>query len=117
METLQYPTETKAIKDHRCNYCCLPIIKGDTYLKSTYKYDTVYSWKSHLSCSEIANKLKMFDNCDEGLTADDFREIISNEYHVITEVNPVFSKPPIPFSERLDLVLKHHGISTPINLD
>lgn len=57
METLTYPKETKAIKEHICNFCNSRIPKGDTYFKSTHKFDgMVYDWKSHKHCSEIADK-------------------------------------------------------------
>jgi len=80
METIQYPTETKAIKNHRCDFCLGVIEKGSKYLKSVHKYDVVYSWKTHKKCSEIASKLNMYDNCDEGVTSEDFIEIIREEY-------------------------------------
>lgn len=77
METLTYPTETKAVKEHSCNFCAEKITKGETYLKSTHKYDgEVYDWKTHKHCAELAERLKMYDNADEGVTGDFFQETI-----------------------------------------
>jgi len=77
LETLTYQKEVKAIKEHRCNFCCEKIKKGETYMKSTHKQDgTVYDWKTHKHCSEIVDRLKMYDDCDEGVTMDDFTETI-----------------------------------------
>jgi len=71
----------KARKLHRCNYCDDLIIKGQKYERSGLIFDDhPYTWKSHLYCNEIANKLRMFDECDEGLTQDDFYECIQGEY-------------------------------------
>jgi len=81
METLTYPKETKAIKEHSCDFCACRIPKGDTYIKSTHKYDgQVYDWKTHKHCAEIADRLKMYDHCDEGVTQDDFMETIHCEH-------------------------------------
>lgn len=77
METLTYPKETKARKEHGCNFCSFKISEGEVYIKSTHVYDgQVYDWKTHKHCAEIANRLKMYDDCDEGLTQDDFMETI-----------------------------------------
>lgn len=66
----------KAQKEHTCDFCRLEIAVGEIYQNQTNVYDGLYHWKSHLSCTEIARKLEMFDysTCDEGLTGEDFRE-------------------------------------------
>jgi len=69
----------KARKDHACDYCGLNISIGEEYQNQTNVYDgELYHWKSHLSCVEIARKLKMFENCwyDEGVTAEHFQETV-----------------------------------------
>ena len=106
MTTLSYPEKTKARKKHRCNYCQYLINEGDTYLKSTHvAFGDIYTWKSHQKCEEIAQKLNMFDECDEGLTSDDFIEHIMNEYDNL-------NGPKMPrgtgFKHYLDFVLNHH---------
>lgn len=77
METLSYAKEVKANKDHRCNFCGEKIRKGEVYSTSTHKYDgRVYDWKTHKHCSDIATRLKMYDDADDGLTEDMFQETI-----------------------------------------
>jgi hypothetical protein len=65
----------KAKKEHTCNYCGIEIMAGEMYEDQTNVYDgKLYHWKSHLTCNELVDKLKMFKDCwySEGLTADDF---------------------------------------------
>lgn len=77
METISYSKEVKAAKDHKCNFCCEKIRQGETYITSTHKQDgTIYDWKTHKHCSDIATRLKMYDDCDEGLTEEGFQETI-----------------------------------------
>jgi hypothetical protein len=80
METLRYSHEVKAHKEHRCNFCGEKIFKGTTYISSTHKCDVIYDWKSHKHCAMLASRLKMYDNCDEGVTQDDFIEYIHNAF-------------------------------------
>lgn len=115
METIKYPKETKANKEHKCDFCCGKIEKGSTYINGVYKYDGIYSWKTHKSCSEIASKLKMYENCDEGVTTDDFQEFIKHEYSYLMSNfhNEEYEKPDfiIPdFQHQLRFVISHHGI-------
>ena len=80
METLSY-TQRKARKSHRCNFCSGEIEPGETYNISGHKYDgELYSWKSHIKCGDVANELRMFDDCDEGVTEDYFNEAIREEF-------------------------------------
>lgn len=80
METLQNPTETKAIKEHRCNFCGVKIAIGEKYMKSVHIYDSLYTWKSHKYCYQLSHDLNMYDDCDEGVTQDHFVESV-REYH------------------------------------
>lgn len=81
METLMNPTETKATKEHQCSFCGGKIHQKEIYVKSTHKNDgDVYDWKSHKYCSDLAIRLKMYDDCDEGLTMDDFMETICSKH-------------------------------------
>lgn len=82
MTTLMPQRKVKARKEHRCDYCCNMIRTGTSYLRSTHIYDgDIYNWKTHKHCQEVAEKLNMFEDCDEGLTTEGFQETISNEYH------------------------------------
>jgi hypothetical protein len=81
METLSHPKKVKATKDHNCCFCIDKIKKGEIYFTSTHKQDgTLYDWKTHTYCTEIAERLKMYDDCDEGLDTDSFQESIHSEW-------------------------------------
>lgn len=81
METISDQKEVKANKDHRCDFCYERIRQGEIYVTSTHKQDgTIYNWKTHTHCSVIASRLKMYDDRDEGLSADGFQESIHSEY-------------------------------------
>ena len=71
-------TNRKARKDHVCNLCNLTIPKGTTYEHQVNKIDEIYTWKSHLECVRLSEKLNMYDGdyYNDGLTSDSFREII-----------------------------------------
>lgn len=86
METLSTEKETKARKEHRCDFCSYKIMVNELYMKSTHVYDgSIYDWKTHKYCAKLAHKLKMYDECyyDEGVTMDDFMETVSEKYHDI----------------------------------
>jgi hypothetical protein len=74
-----------AKKVHKCDLCGLNIIVGEEYdWQKNVDDRELYEFKIHLSCLKLANKLDMFDECDEGLTSDDFYEFVSQEYPNIT---------------------------------
>ena len=105
-----------ARKDHKCDWCELPILKDEKYERSTNEYEgNIYTWKNHITCALIADKLNMFDHCDEGLTGEDFQECIKDEYSQIMsdEHSDVYESPnfEIPsFYSRLWFVKNHYGI-------
>lgn len=73
--------QTKARKEHRCNFCNYKIRVGETYEKATYAYDgRVYDWKTHNRCSKLANRLNLYDDVDEGVTMDYFMDAVSETY-------------------------------------
>lgn len=100
-------TTPKARKQHRCDYCYGFIEIGEVYENNSIENDgTVYTWKSHINCQKLAKKLNMFEeNRDNGVTEDVFTEYIIEEYSTITEEN---STEKIPFSQKLEIVIKHH---------
>lgn len=76
----------RAKKDHTCNFCGVEIDKGEKYhlqvIKNDLTYKSIYTWKSHIKCMDIAHKLDMFKDCeDDGLPSDMFWEIIEETYH------------------------------------
>jgi hypothetical protein len=85
--TIKDATITKAIKQNTCDYCGGTIRVGHNYLKSTYKGDYIYNWKSHVDCDFIANKLNMFKDCDEeGLTSETFMYFIYETYYELMTI-------------------------------
>ena len=112
MEMIQAPTKTKAIKEHRCNFCYQKILKGSIYVKSVWKADSIYAWKTHNHCADIATKLKMYEDSDDGVDSDAFSEHIKNEYqNIIMQINPNAKDIVYPKAlERLSFVCNHHGI-------
>lgn len=101
-----------ARKTHRCNYCCLPILPGTTYDVSTISYDGgLYKWKSHLDCIEVADKLDMYSQCDEGVTDEDFHEYVNNEYDRIIAEDESLDSHINDFAYRLMIVKNYHEIS------
>lgn len=110
METIQHPDIVRAIKEHKCDYCLLPIVKGKTYIRAVYKYEgSIYAWKSHSHCQNIAHKLNMFRDCEDGVTADDFRETI------ICQHDQIFGDATnLSFEDKLQVLLAYHNL-TPTN--
>ena len=84
MKILSETTPT-AKKKHRCNFCGLPINPGEKY---DYQFNVndsdAFAWKTHPSCSALADKLDMYNQCDEGVTEEDFYEIVYSKYRDIT---------------------------------
>lgn len=113
METINRSTP-KARKEHKCDFCSQVIPVGEVYEKSTHKIDDIYVFKNHAACSEIASHLKMYDNCDYGLTGDDFKENIETEYsNIMSKHIKVLMKSPDfiypSFKEQLEFVkIFHH---------
>lgn len=107
METIS-TTEVKARKEHKCDYCGLPITVGEIYQRSFIKdCGDVWVWKNHFHCFKISLKLNMFDDCvgDECVTQDSFRDDIQCEYINLTKD---FTNPPFLF--QFNYVLKYHNI-------
>ena len=72
METI-WSGDVKARKQHRCYYCGNVIEKGEVYHKSKHKYDgSVYEWKCHCKCNDIASEIWDYVDPDNGMTDDDF---------------------------------------------
>lgn len=101
METLTYQKEVRAIKEHSCNFCGTKINIGEVYMKSTHKHDgDVYDWKTHKYCAEIAERLKMYDDADEGVTMDDFMETIHCKHDdLLIDQLPFDKEQPQKFSD------------------
>jgi hypothetical protein len=104
--TLSYQ-KRKARKDHICDFCG-GIIKKDTiYQRQGIVHEhKLYTWKAHYRCLEICNKLDMFDNCDDGVTQEDFYEYINEEYYkLLADKDEPATR---SFNERLEIVCANH---------
>ena len=109
METLS-DSKPKARKDHKCNFCHGVIRKGTLYHSQTNVYDgSIYTWKTHSHCGEIASKLKMYDDCDEGVTDDVFNEFIRDEYHTLMR-DKIDDASVKTFLQMLQFVCKSHNV-------
>lgn len=111
LETVASKTLRKAKKHHKCSWCRQDIPKGMMYETSTLKNEgELYVWKNHTTCALIVDKLDI-ENFDDGVTSEDFCETINYQYEKITNYNNTSKGYPIPFKERLELVLKHYNIN------
>ena len=99
-------TYQTARKEHRCDYCAGIINIGEKYERSVLKGDYLYAWKSHLRCLKIAAELKMYDHCDEGVTSEDFYEIIKEKYRELQSDKEEY--PHKTFLEQLNFVCNHY---------
>lgn len=101
-------TNQKARKDHKCNFCGGIIPKDTEYQRQGIVHDgSLFTWKAHFRCLDIEGKLRMWDNCDEGVTEDDFCEIIKEEFHNLQTTEDYF----IPdFYGQLDFVCNKHEV-------
>jgi hypothetical protein len=122
MQTISSNTETKAAKDHRCDFCAGRIPKGDTYIKSTHAYDgSAYDWKTHKHCEALAKRLNMYDSSDdEGLTAESFQETVHEEYmeilwhipprQIAEQLTVLYDQlRSVHFKEKLGFVIRHYA--------
>lgn len=70
-----------ARKEHHCMLCNCKIQKGQKYYRQTnresFYFDGIYDFITHEECWDVALKLNMFDDCDEGLTDSLFDECIT----------------------------------------
>ena len=109
MKIIKQSTQT-ARKQHKCNWCELAINKGEKYESSVNINDgIIFTWKNHISCSEIASKLKMWDGVwNEGLTAEDFQECIKEEYQNITSLKYPETYASEEFEDQLGIVKNYH---------
>lgn len=72
-----YPT---ARKEHGCEFCGEKIAIGQKYVRQTNIYDgTIYDFVTHQECNEVADELRMYDDCDDsGLHGESFREELNS---------------------------------------
>ena len=104
MQTLNHEN-IKARKQHVCEFCNSKIEIGKVYHCSTHVYEgTIYKWRVHNKCQEIASTLKMYDYCDEGLGGESFQEFIKEAFSDLR----LDSEEQTSFTEELNVVINHH---------
>lgn len=78
-------------------------------MRYTLKYDNEapYDWCSHKDCEEISRVLDMSQLCadSDGVTADDFEEIVNDAYEWLTETKE--PQPQRDLNEKVKYVLEH----------
>lgn len=72
-------TRPVARKEHYCMLCQCKIEKGQQYVRQTCSDGYMYDFINHTECSEIASRLGMYDNADDGLQDDEF-QVAVDEY-------------------------------------
>ena len=72
----------KAVKKHSCDFCTLPISPGEMYNRDFLRGDDgVGTWKSHVDCYKLANKLDFFKDRVDGLDSDGFESSVDEYYY------------------------------------
>lgn len=78
-----------ARKQHRCDYCHLPIHKSTTYYSSFIVNDEgVWTWKSHTSCDELAAIFFKEQVIEEGMDHYEFVSCVELYYEKLFIVPP-----------------------------
>ncbi|MDO9186956.1 MAG: hypothetical protein Q7W13_13160 [Bacteroidia bacterium] len=112
----------KANKEHICDWCSLKINKGEIYAnQSNADEGTVFTWKNHIHCADLMDKIGAYDNGD-GVSTDDFQEYAKNEYQNIMSKyhNEVYESKDFKypnFEQQLKFVLEFHKIMSPQQLE
>ena len=106
--------KVKARKEHKCFFCKGIIEAGETYNYQVNKIDDICTIRTHSNCQELAEKLKLFEDCDnEGLSEDSFHDAVGYEYDMLNNIprNVYFRKGDIgfvPFKDKLQFVINHY---------
>lgn len=107
MNDAQSHTEPVARKDHRCDYCGGIIQAGTKYNRDGLVYDgTATTWKSHIVCQKLVDKLVEWDGMDEGIGSDGFHETMYHECWNILGRNPYQDK--MTLSQMIEVVKDKH---------
>ena len=106
-----------AKRKHRkgCDFCGDKIQIGETYYKQVCTGEgTIWTWKSHLNCYHLAQKLDWFD--EDGLTQNGFYDHVDDTFYPDrSDVKQNFTTPKIwikeykvPFNVKLNhLITKY----------
>lgn len=102
----------KAKKRHKCDYCGEYIEVGEIYENQTNIGDgELYHWKSHISCAQLSDELRLFDKCgDDGVTSDNFDEYVCQEYYDLLDGNVENGNVCITFKDKLKAVKNYYKL-------
>lgn len=95
-----------AKKSHRCDYCGMPIDIGQQYNRSFNVGDSAFTWKSHIHCENLVQKIVVWDDLDEGCSSDDFWRHVAAEWEKINNKSPLGRS----MMKMFDEVLKYHNL-------
>lgn len=108
MKTITHYAKLARIS-HICDYCKLPIAAKSMYNVSTHIHDKeFYTWRAHQHCAELSDRLRMLEDRDYGITADDFIEDVKIEFDNINIHENLVAN---TFEEILGHVLDYHKIN------
>lgn len=107
MITVLKESHPVARKQHTCMLCYCKIEKGQRYYRQTCVYDDKpYDFIEHEECNKIARELDMYDECDEGLTDEIFREIIDQHIYDNYPEEVSDALVAVPYYDKVRKVLK-----------
>ena len=98
-----------------CDFCGGEIQIGETYNKHVYAGEgTIWTWKSHLNCYNLAVKLDWFDQ--DGLSQNDFYDHVDDTFYPDrSDVKQNFTTPKIwikeykvPFNVKLNHLIQKY---------
>ncbi|MGH1336553.1 MAG: hypothetical protein ACRBFS_10525 [Aureispira sp.] len=104
MTTIQEPTLTTARKVYSCDFCCSEIQRRAPYMRSTYKYDTIYTWRTHEKCYNLSVRLNMYEGMCEGVSADDFESDTKEAYYYMREQLGLECSKDVSTKEQVDFL-------------
>lgn len=107
MVTVISEKTVKARKAHRCGFCNMQIDPGTRYNLAFLVYDEPYTWREHLHCRELANKIIDWSDLDDcGCSADDFKHFVVCEWERINNKSSL----GVSYMKIFDEVLIFHKI-------
>lgn len=107
MNTTIKTNKVKARKDHKCGYCNGRIEKGDVHNTDICAGDTIFTFRSHIHCSNLVSEMIDWNDFQDGLNSDSFMEEIRCQYQIHTGLNTI----GVPFGEMLKYMLNKYEIN------
>lgn len=110
--TIVSDSKIKARKEHSCDYCNGLIKIKETYRSVFISDDYAYTWKSHLSCDALVDKLNMIDYSNgEGISEELFVDTVINKFYNIQSDFPTPDlKANLNFNDKLIFVKQFYSL-------